>query len=143
MLALCRAQRQAGIDLEVFTTTANTGALLPAQPDGTDFEGVRVRYFPLSSPAFLLGAASMRASLRRAAASASVVHVHGLFNRTVWMGASVARGAGVPYVISPRGMLDSAGARASPMAKGRGVAALRSAGRGWGRPPPCDVARGV
>jgi glycosyltransferase involved in cell wall biosynthesis len=105
VLALCHAQRQAGIEVEVFTTTANAGHLLTPSPDGVELEGLRVRRFPLSAPAFLLGARAMRPALRRAARAASVVHVHGLFNRTTWIGADAARAAGAPLVVSTRGML--------------------------------------
>jgi glycosyltransferase involved in cell wall biosynthesis len=108
LLALCRAQRAAGLSIEVFTTTANHGAPLPAHPGGVDVSGVRVRYFPLSAPHRLLGASSMGAPLADAVRGAAIVHVHGLFNRTVWLAAAAARLAAVPYVLSPRGMLEGA-----------------------------------
>ncbi|OGA63631.1 MAG: hypothetical protein A3G81_32935 [Betaproteobacteria bacterium RIFCSPLOWO2_12_FULL_65_14] len=108
LLALCRAQRQAGMAVDVFTTTANAGARLPAHPEGVDVEGVPVSYFPVSAPAALLGATSMRRALGLAAVDADLIHIHGLFNRTVWMGASIARAAGVPSIVSPRGMLEPA-----------------------------------
>jgi glycosyltransferase involved in cell wall biosynthesis len=111
LLALSRAQRGAGLTVEVFTTTANNGTALPARPDGVDIEGVRVRYFPLSPPARLLGASSMATPLAESIPRAAIVHVHGLFNRTVWMGTAAARAAGVPYVLSPRGMLEAAALR--------------------------------
>jgi len=41
-------------------------------------------------------------------AYADLVHVHGVWNITGWSGVSCARAAGVPYVISPRGMLQPA-----------------------------------
>jgi glycosyltransferase involved in cell wall biosynthesis len=107
LLATCRAQRHAGLDVEVFTTTANRGEALPACPDGVEIEGVRVRSFPLSAPAALLGAASMRDPLTRAARESDVVHLHGLFNRTIWMASAAARRAGTPTVVSPRGMLEA------------------------------------
>jgi glycosyltransferase involved in cell wall biosynthesis len=108
LLSLCRAQRQAGLDVEVFTTTADGGDGLPAAPDGVLVDGVRVRYFALSPPRRAFGAASMRAPLGDAACAADVVHLHGLFNRTVWMGSAAARLAGTPVVVSPRGMLEDA-----------------------------------
>jgi hypothetical protein len=37
-------------DVEVFTTTANGAEPLPAAPDGTAYDGVPVRYFPLTWP---------------------------------------------------------------------------------------------
>ena len=111
LLALCRAQRQAGLSVEVFTTTANNGPPLPTRPEGVDVEGIRVRYFPLAPPAILLGASGMPRSLADALRDVPLVHVHGLFNRTVWRGAAAARAAGVPYVLSPRGMLEPAALR--------------------------------
>lgn len=111
LLALCRAQRQAGVSVEVFTTTANRGSPLPAHPEGVDLDGVRVRYFPLSPPRLLMGASRMAQPLAAAVREAALVHVHGLFNRTIWLGAETARAAGVPYVLSPRGMLEPAALR--------------------------------
>jgi glycosyltransferase involved in cell wall biosynthesis len=104
LLSLCRAQLDQGMTVEVFTTTANRGPELPACPDGIDVQGVRVRYFPLQSPRWLLGSAAMQAPLRKAAAGADVVHLHGLFNRTVWTAASAVQSL-APYILSPRGML--------------------------------------
>jgi glycosyltransferase involved in cell wall biosynthesis len=108
LLALCRAQQAAGLDIEVFTTTANRGAPLPAAPGGRDMEGVRTRYFPVSTPAFLLGAASMTPPLAAALTTADVVHIHGLFNRTVWLASRAAHAAAVTTIVSPRGMLEPA-----------------------------------
>ncbi len=106
LLALCRAQQDAGLDVEVFTTTANRGAELPARPDGELVEGIPVRRFPLGWPRAWLGGRSMAGPLASSAHAADVVHLHGLFNRTIWMAGSVMRGASVPYVLSPRGMLE-------------------------------------
>ncbi len=107
MLALCQAQRAAGIDAEVFTTTATGEGELPAHCDGIVFEGVPVRYFPRGNPKWLLASAAMWRPLRAALERADVAHLHGLFNGTVWMAGLLARNR-VPYVISPRGMLQDA-----------------------------------
>jgi glycosyltransferase involved in cell wall biosynthesis len=108
LLALCRAQRSAGLDVAVFTTTANVGPPLPAYPEGIVLHGLRVSYFPLSAPRRLFGARSMGPALEATLPTTDIVHLHGLFNRTVWMGAAAATRAGVPYVVSPRGMLEDA-----------------------------------
>ncbi|MFP5380215.1 MAG: hypothetical protein ACLGHP_10805, partial [Vicinamibacteria bacterium] len=42
LLALCQSQMEAGVDVEVFTTTASRGRALDARPYGVDVEGVRV-----------------------------------------------------------------------------------------------------
>jgi glycosyltransferase involved in cell wall biosynthesis len=108
ILGLCRALAQAGVDVEVFTTTANGADPLPAAPDGTAYDGVPVRYFPLAFPKRYWRGAGLRQALMKSAATADLVHVHGVWNITGWSGVSCARAAGVPYVISPRGMLQPA-----------------------------------
>jgi glycosyltransferase involved in cell wall biosynthesis len=105
ILGLCRALGDAGVDVEVFTTTANGEEPLPPAPHGTVHEGVRVRYFPLAWPRRYWRARGLRAALKRAAAHADLVHVHGLWNMTGWAGVAAARAAGIPYLVSPRGML--------------------------------------
>ncbi|HUE89993.1 MAG TPA: glycosyltransferase [Vicinamibacterales bacterium] len=108
LLSLCQAQQAAGLAVEVFTTTANVGVELPPAPDGLMVEGVRVRRFPLAVPRSMFGAPSMADALAEAAAGATVLHLHGLFNRTIWLAAGAARRAGTPVVLSPRGMLNPA-----------------------------------
>jgi glycosyltransferase involved in cell wall biosynthesis len=132
---LCRALCQHGVDVQVFTTDANGDEALP--PEVTvagEFEGVPVRYFPRSWPASPIGSGALSAGLRVALAPGplrlstslgtgpstslgtggpglrgiDVVHIHGLWNRVVWAAAREARRAQVPYVISPRGMLQDA-----------------------------------
>jgi len=105
ILGLCHALDAAGVDVEVFTTTANGDTPLPAAPGGTVYEGLHVRYFPLAWPQRYWRARGLRAALGRAAADADLVHVHGLWNMTGWAGVAAARAAGIPCVMSPRGML--------------------------------------
>ena len=105
ILGLCRALGEAGVDVEVFTTTANGPDPLPAAPGGTAYDGVPVRYFPLAWPRRYWRGAGLRSALMRSVAQADLVHIHGVWSITGWSGVSCARAAGVPYVISPRGML--------------------------------------
>lgn len=105
ILGLCRALGDAGVDVEVFTTTANGDQPLPAAPGGALIDGVRARYFPLAWPQRYWRAHGLRGALKKAAAGADLVHVHGLWNMTSWAGVSAARAAGKPYIVSPRGML--------------------------------------
>ncbi len=105
IFGLCRALADAGVDVEVFTTTANGDEPLPAAPGGRDYEGVRVRYFPLTWPQRYWRAGGLRAALDVAAPDADLVHVHGLWNLTSWSGIDAARRTRRPYVVSPRGML--------------------------------------
>jgi glycosyltransferase involved in cell wall biosynthesis len=104
---LCKAQQAHGLEIEVFTTNAGGSARLPATPRGRSFDGITVRYFELSSPARLLGSSDLPAALRHALPKADVVHLHGLFNRTIWDAAACLHAANTPYVLSPRGMLEA------------------------------------
>jgi len=105
VLGLCQALIGAGADVEVFTTTANGDAPLPAAQDGVIYDGVRVRYFPLAWPSLGWRASGLAEAVARAAGAADLVHVHGLWNLPAWAGVRAAQAAGVPYVVSPRGML--------------------------------------
>jgi glycosyltransferase involved in cell wall biosynthesis len=107
ILGLCQALARTGADVEVFTTTANGDEPLTPAPDGVTYEGVRVRYFPLAWPPIAWRASGLAGALTRAARSADLVHVHGLWNFTAWAGVRAARTAGIPYIISPRGMLQA------------------------------------
>jgi glycosyltransferase involved in cell wall biosynthesis len=111
ILGLCRALVDTGVDVEVFTTTANGPEPLPPAPDGTEYEGIRVRYFPLGWPQRYWYATGLGAALDRALPAADLVHVHGLWNLTGMTAISRARAASCPYVISPRGMLQPAAMR--------------------------------
>jgi glycosyltransferase involved in cell wall biosynthesis len=108
ILGLCRTLAKAGADVEVFTTTANGDEPLLAAPDGIAYEGVRVRYFPIGSPRVGWRGEGLAHAVAREARRADLVHVHGLWNLTSWAGVRAARAAGIPYVISPRGMLQPA-----------------------------------
>jgi glycosyltransferase involved in cell wall biosynthesis len=105
ILGLCRGLVAAGVDVEVFTTTANGNEPLPAAPQGVVYDDVPVRYFPLAWPRRYWRANGLRSTLRTAAATADLIHVHGLWNMTSWAGVAAARAARKPHVISPRGML--------------------------------------
>ena len=111
ILGLCQALMEAGVEIEVFTTTANGPEPLAAAPEGTEYDGVRVRYFPLAWPRRYWRASGLAAAIERALPSADLVHVHGLWNMTGSAAVARARSAGRPYVVSPRGMLQPAAMR--------------------------------
>ncbi|MGE3277954.1 MAG: glycosyltransferase [Vicinamibacterales bacterium] len=102
LLRLCQALSAEGVAQQVFTTTADGNATLPPAPGGREYGGLTVRYFPRAA---FLGGKGLGAALAGAARDADVVHVHGLWNATVWAAARGATAAGVPYLLSPRGML--------------------------------------
>jgi glycosyltransferase involved in cell wall biosynthesis len=107
VLGLCRALGAAGVEVEVLTTTADGPADLPASPpEGNRYEGVAVRYLERAFPRRLFGARGLGRALDQAIARCDLVHIHGLWTLPGWAAARRARRAGVPVVISPRGMLD-------------------------------------
>jgi glycosyltransferase involved in cell wall biosynthesis len=103
---LCRAQIEAGADVQVVTTTANGDAELGgALVARSEYEGVPVRYCPRAWPRSIFNAPTLRATVADALRDADLLHIHGLWNATVWAAAAAAREVQRPYIVSPRGML--------------------------------------
>lgn len=108
ILGLCQGLQRAGVEIEVFTTTANGASDLRASPPGEDqYEGVPVRYFPSVFPRRIFQARGLGAAVSAGITRYDLVHVHGLWTSPGWAAARHARRAGVPYVVSPHGMLDA------------------------------------
>lgn len=104
--ALCRALASAGHDVHVFTTSVDG----PGDSDvpllrPVDVEGVKVTYFPSRRLRRLYWSPPMRRALAAAVGRFEVVHLHAVYLWPIWAAARAARAHGVPYVISPRGML--------------------------------------
>ena len=102
---LCKALAARGHDVDVFTTNVDGDGVLDV-PVGEPvaMDGVNVRYFPSTFPR-LYWSPAMRTQLAAAVKTYDVVHIHAVF---LWPGAAAAhaaRKAGIPYLISPRGML--------------------------------------
>ena len=104
ILGLCQSLRRNGVDSEVLTTTANGADELP--PGRREYHGVPVEYVSRSFPRRFFNAAGMTARLDALLPTFDLVHVHGLWNMTVWKSCAAAQRWKKPYVISPRGMLD-------------------------------------
>lgn len=103
---LAKAQAALGHEVEAFTTDADGPGRL-AVPTGraVDRDGVAVRYFPLGRPARLYRSPAMGRALSARVREFDIVHLHSVFLWPTWAAARAARAAGVPYVVSPRGML--------------------------------------
>lgn len=104
--ALCRALAGRGHDVRVFTTNvdgerdSDVPLLHPI-----NLEGVEVTYFPSTMLRRLYWSPPMGRALAAETAAADLVHVHSVFLWPPWKAARTARSLGVPYVVSPRGML--------------------------------------
>jgi glycosyltransferase involved in cell wall biosynthesis len=106
VLALCQAQRDAGTDVRVVTTSANgDGEVSEELIARGEYEGIPVRYCRRAWPRSIFYAPSLASVLATELRDADVLHIHGLWNAAVWSAAAAARHQRRPYVLSPRGML--------------------------------------
>ncbi len=106
---LCRALVTRGHEVDVITTNVD-GDRSSDVPLGApvDLEGVEVEYF--APPSLLLArrfyfAPAMRRTFERRIADYDIVHLHSVFLWPTFAAAREAKQKGVPYVVSPRGML--------------------------------------
>lgn len=104
--ALCRALAAQGHDVHVFTTNVDG----PGDSDvplgrPVDLEGVKVTYFPSRVLRRLYWSPAMRRALLAQIGAFDLVHVHAIYLWPTAMAARLARKRGVPYIVSPRGML--------------------------------------
>jgi glycosyltransferase involved in cell wall biosynthesis len=108
VLGLCQALRRAGADIQVITTDANgDGEVAREIVEKGEYGGIAVRYLPRAWPRVYFGARGVTAAVDRVAGAIDVVHLHGCWNVFNWLVARACRRRGVPYVISPRGMLNA------------------------------------
>jgi glycosyltransferase involved in cell wall biosynthesis len=109
VLGLCKSLRELGVDAEVLATTAD--GLDELEPGRRTFEGVPVEYLPRTFPKRFFNAAGFGKRLDALVPNFDLLHVHGLWNLTVWKACAAARRNNKRYVISPRGMLDTGSMR--------------------------------
>jgi glycosyltransferase involved in cell wall biosynthesis len=104
---LCRALARRGHDVHVFTTSVD-GPKDSAVPHNTavEIDGVKVWYFRSQQARRLYFAPPLAGMLRDHVHEFAVVHTHAIYLWPLWTAARAARAAGVPYVVSPRGMLE-------------------------------------
>lgn len=102
---LAKALAARGHEVEVLTTNVDGAGVSDVPLDrAVELDGVRVRYFASPFPR-LYWSPAMRRALDEAARNADVVHAHSIYLWPTYAAARAARRAGVPLVISPRGML--------------------------------------
>lgn len=106
--ALARALSERGHDVHVYTSSVDGPNDLPVRHgEAVDLDGVHVRYFRVPCVRRLYWCPTLASALRRQIDDFDVVHLHSVFLWPTWAAARIARQAGVPYVLSPRGMLGS------------------------------------
>ena len=106
---LCKALTARGHDVHVYTTSVDGDADSPVvHGEPTQVDGVTVTYFPSRLLRRIYYAPQLGHAVRRTVARFDVVHTHAIYLWPLWAAAREARRAGVPYVVSPRGMLEQA-----------------------------------
>lgn len=104
--ALSMALVAMGHEVHVFTSSMDGPTDLDV-PIGTavDMDGVLVRYFRVPLLRRLIWCPAMRTALKSEASTFDIIHLHSVFLWPTWAAARIAKAAGVPFLVSPRGML--------------------------------------
>jgi glycosyltransferase involved in cell wall biosynthesis len=104
--ALSTALVGLGHEVHVFTSSMDGPTDLDV-PEETpvNLDGVLVRYFRVPFLRRLCWCPSMASALNSEVSSFDVIHLHSVFLWPTWAAARVARSSGVPFLVSPRGML--------------------------------------
>src|SRR5262249_4144667 len=104
---LCRALVAAGHQVHVITTSVD-GVVDSDVPYDRParLDGVHVHYFRSRVLRRIFWSSDLAGALSSMTADFDVVHLHSVFLFPTWAGARSAVRARVPYMLSPRGMLD-------------------------------------
>src|ERR1700733_4801176 len=104
--ALSRSLVELGHEVHVFTSSMDgpTDLDVPLNRP-VNLDGVAVHYFPAPWIRRLAWCPAMQAALKTQIADFDVLHLHAIFVWPTSMAARVAKSTGVPFVLSPRGML--------------------------------------
>src|SRR5690349_18863214 len=103
---LARATVLRGHEVDVFTTNVD-GPGVSDVPLSVPVDRDRVRVWYFQSPAGrrIYYSPAMGRKLRSSVKAFDVIHIHSVFLYPTSMAARAARQSGVPYVLTPRGML--------------------------------------
>jgi glycosyltransferase involved in cell wall biosynthesis len=103
---LAKALVRRGHEVHVYTTNVDGDEDLDVQLGSPiEFEGVQIHYFPVPALRRLYWAPALGRRLRENMSQFDIVHLHSVYLWPTWAAARTARSCGVPYFISPRGML--------------------------------------
>jgi len=109
---LCRRLAALGADVTVATTNADGNGTL-AVPTGRTvlMDGVKVVYFPVSNTFPFFYSPELGTFLKQRVRSFDLVHINWLYAYSTVVAARQCLGQGVPYIITPHGMLDARAVR--------------------------------
>jgi glycosyltransferase involved in cell wall biosynthesis len=104
--ALCASLVSRGHHVSVYTTNidGDNDSDVPLG-EAVELEGVSIHYFPVPALRRLFWSPGLTRKVRESVAEFDLVHLHSIFLWPTYVAARAAKRAGVPYLISPRGML--------------------------------------
>ncbi len=103
---LCRALAERGHEVHVFTTNVDGRGISDVPTDkAVELDGVSVRYFPAGPGRRIFRSPVMGRALQKRCRTFDLVHLHSVFLWPTMAAGKVARRWGIPYVMTPRGML--------------------------------------
>ncbi len=104
---LCKALASRGHDVHVFTTSVDGAGDSAVDHDvPVRIDGVTVWYFRSRHLRRLYWSPPLDRALRERIAGFDILHTHAIYLWPMWAAARHASAAGVPHVLSPRGMLE-------------------------------------
>jgi glycosyltransferase involved in cell wall biosynthesis len=106
-VGMCRALREAGVDVVIATTDADGGSRLDVPIETlTRWQGVPTVFFARARSEAFKWSPALARWLRRHVGEFDVVHAHAVFSHSTVAAGRACRAAGVPYLVRPLGTLD-------------------------------------
>lgn len=106
---LCRELVKENIEVTVYTTNVNQDKDLGVSlNESVDIEGVKVWYFKVNKPRFWAFSYSLWKEIKKNIKLFDLVHIHLVYLFPAACASYYARRFKIPYIISPRGVLDPA-----------------------------------
>ena len=104
---LCSELIDCGIEVDVLTSTANgEGELDKSIICEKEYMGVPVTYLSRARPKAYFYCPNMASLLEEKIQGYDLVHIHGCWNYMSWLAGYYCRKKNIPYLVSPRGMLE-------------------------------------
>ncbi|MEI6635330.1 MAG: glycosyltransferase [Planctomycetota bacterium] len=111
--AICTAMVDAGADVTLATLAGDSAQSV----DDAAAHGVCVLRYPPTFRHTIWYSRELHRHIERLASEHDIVHIHGIWQFPDWVAAAAARRAGIPYVISPHGLLQPARLKKSSLKK--------------------------
>jgi glycosyltransferase involved in cell wall biosynthesis len=102
---LAKALVAQGHRVRVLTTDIDGSGRLDVPTDRwVELDGVEVRYCPVGVPRRITRAPAMAVVLSECLDEVDLVHLHGGYQWSTWLGSRACRNVARPYILSPRGL---------------------------------------